>query len=444
MRDALLRGTIRPMVDRADVDAAEREDGRLTTVRALAIVADGGRDQAARVVLRSHVPAVARDSLSRRASPSTLRPEIRFDERGVAHPTRGYVAALPSAPPGSLRITFLVHDLPLCGGVISIVQLVRRFIAAGHDVRLVTESPVIDPEALNLWCQPLVYRDREHLIDAFPASDIVVATFWTTAHEYLPALRARYGFTSVYFIQDYEAWFYDETDYGTRRNVVRSYAAADHHIVKSRWLAELVGRHGVKCDVVPIGLDLGVFYPRAGRRTDRLRVVSGASLEPRRGLTDTVNAFARIHAAPPDVELVFFGLDDATMPALPFPHTNAGHVTNPNAIAELVSSCHVLVDGSVWQGFGRPGLEAMACGTVPVLTSVGGVSEYARHQENCLFVDPRDPQGLAAAVLRLLEDAALRSRLRDAGPTTASRFCHEIEAERHLALYARWLKARHG
>jgi hypothetical protein len=109
-----------------------------------------------------------------------------------------------------------------------------------------------------------------------------------------------------------------------------------------------------------------------------------------------------------------------------------------------LSSCDVLVDPSLYQAFGRPGLEAMACGTSCVLTPEGGVASYARHDENCLLVAPGDPGAMAKAILRLLDDPALRRRLRDGGRRTAKRFCHTEEARRHLTLYRQWLAAREG
>lgn len=313
---------------------------------------------------------------------------------------------------------------------------------AGHDVRFVTEARESVPEKLNLWLQPLVYRDRRHLVEEFPESDVVIATFWITAHRYMRALRERYDFVSVYFIQDYESWFYPEHDTLHRRNVLHSYLTTEHHIVKSRWLADMVNQHGPSCDIVPIGLDLGVFFPRSGRRPSRPRVISVAKPGHegiRRGFAETVETFRRVAEARPDVELVFYGATPDVMPDMPFEYTNAGPIYDQNKVAELISSADVLLDASLWQGFGRPGLEAMACGTVPVLTNIGGLTEYARHDENCLLVQPGDPAAAAAAILRVIDDPVLYGRLTAEGIETARRFSHVDEARRHVELYRKWV-----
>jgi glycosyltransferase involved in cell wall biosynthesis len=68
-------------------------------------------------------------------------------------------------------------------------------------------------------------------------------------------------------------------------------------------------------------------------------------------------------------------------------------------------------------------LEAMAVGRPVVATGTGGSAEYLRDGENCLLYSPRkSPHALAVEVIRLAEDASLRSGLRDAGFATAARF----------------------
>ena len=75
----------------------------------------------------------------------------------------------------------------------------------------------------------------------------------------------------------------------------------------------------------------------------------------------------------------------------------------------------VFVQSSYTEGFPCVNIEAMAC-RVPVLaTSVGGVPEQIESERNGLLVPPNAPQNLAAALERLLNDAALRKRLGDEG-----------------------------
>ncbi len=447
MRDALLRFTILE----ADAEPEQRAtiEGRLRrldTSRALRAVDDGARVAAAVALLPDRAPIERKWEFERWAVARQREPLVEFEDRGVFLPMRDYLESLPVPDPRKLRVTFLVASMPLAGGVISIVQLARELLLAGHEVKFVTEAHENVPERLNLWAQPLIYRDRLHLVEEFPESDVVVATFWVTAHRYMRRLRERYpDIVSVYFIQDYESWFYPEDDWMHRRNAIHSYLTTERHIVKSRWLAEMVDQHGPRCEIVPLGLDLGVFYPRDVAPSERPRVLSVAAPGPegyRRGFPQTIEIFERIHRARPDAELVFYGAEAERMPEMPFPYTNAGRIYDQNKVAALISSADVLVDASRWQGFGRPGLEAMACGTTPVLTSLGGLTEYARDGENCVLVEPGDMDAAVAAILRLIDDTALRERLAAAGLATAQRFSHIDEARRHIALYEQWVKEK--
>ncbi len=448
MRDSLLRFTIaKPDWSRLARSLVERrmpgvtEAGHDVPVSPELTGRDGCSDHERPAGGRSPVDA-ARRALS--------RPRTKLDptRREVRYPTRASIGRLPKTD--GLRITFLIAKyMPVCGGIISVVQLARELLLAGHDVKLVTECEELNPERFNLPCQPLVYPNRDELLRLFPPSDVVLATFWTTAYDYLPELRRRYDFVSVYFVQDYEVFFYPESDLEHRGRAAQTYAMSEHRIVKSSWLKNLIeSKHGVPCEKVHIGLDLAVFRNRkVGDRLGRPpRVLSVARPgETRRGFEEVVKVFHNIHQNRPEVEFAFFGTPDDLMPKdLPFPLVNAGRIEDQGKVAELIASCDVLVDSSLFQGFGRPGLEAMACGTACVLTSEGGVNEYARDDENCLLVRPRDNEAMAKEVMRLLDDDPLRARLRRAGLATAERYCHRDEARLHLQHYRRWLRQKYG
>jgi FkbM family methyltransferase len=88
---------------------------------------------------------------------------------------------------------------------------------------------------------------------------------------------------------------------------------------------------------------------------------------------------------------------------------------------------------SLYEGFGLPVLEAMACGTPVITSNNSSLPEVAGSA--ALLVDPRNPREIADAVLRLESDAALHERLSAGGVLRAREFTWEKTAEKTLEAF---------
>jgi len=108
----------------------------------------------------------------------------------------------------------------------------------------------------------------------------------------------------------------------------------------------------------------------------------------------------------------------------------------------LYSAAEALAFPSIYEGFGLPILEAMACGT-PVVTSVtSSLPELAG--DAALLVEPTDAGAIATALLRLLQEDDLRRKLVGAGFEQARKFTWEKAAAQLLEVYTSLTKATHN
>jgi len=169
--------------------------------------------------------------------------------------------------------------------------------------------------------------------------------------------------------------------------------------------AELREMLGVEAVVVPGGVDHERFVP-GEPRAERPYVLTVASRTARKNLGALAQTAQRLAAE--GVELVsagggrpqFRGEQDV-------PVRELGHVAD-DELPALYAGAQAFVLPSLYEGFGLPCLEAMACGT-PVVTS-----DRTALPETCgnaaLLVDPTDPTAIADAVLAAIGDAGMRER----------------------------------
>ncbi|HEY4688108.1 MAG TPA: glycosyltransferase family 1 protein [Anaerolineae bacterium] len=150
------------------------------------------------------------------------------------------------------------------------------------------------------------------------------------------------------------------------------------------------------------------------------------TLQPRKNLARLIDAFARSQTR--DTQLVIAGKKGWLYADL-FKQVEREGMTNrvlftgylPDADKPaLISGATALVLPSLYEGFGIPLIEAMACGTPVVCSNTSSLPEVAG--DAALLVDPTDTEAIAAAIDRITSDAGLRGRLVGRGYVQASQF----------------------
>lgn len=170
-------------------------------------------------------------------------------------------------------------------------------------------------------------------------------------------------------------------------------------------------------------------------------VLSVGVIEPRKNLLTLVEAFAKLKALHNDYILVLagdYGLDYQRVRRRVQDLRVQDCVVFPGFIPDeelpsLYNLAEVFVYPSLYEGFGLPVLEAMACG-IPVITSqVSSMPEIVGNAG--LLVDPRSVEELATALARVLTDGELRQRMRKQGLERSQVFSWDRTARETLRVY---------
>jgi Glycosyl transferases group 1 len=363
---------------------------------------------------------------------------------------------LTSTPPS---VAYLLPGLPPegSGGSHSLVQEARGLRELGGRSRVCVPEDSLETAAA-------VYGNEDGLfvayaegasamgiapaavLDAVADAEVVVATEYPSVDLLARLARERPRTVCAYYVQDYEPLFAAPASSRADRALLSYRAIPDLLLfAKTDWLCGLVrALHGVPVAKVAPSLDRQLFHP-GGRRQSSGPLHLAAMIRPRtprRRPAATLQALAAIaRELDEGVSISTFGCNEDSF--LQVAGEALGDETAPGShlgllsrleVSQLMRRCDVFIDASAYQAFGRTGLEAMACGAVPLLPDLGGVHEYA-HAENAVILERDSPREIAEAVVALARDPARLRRLRDAGLRDAQRFSVQRAARSQLDLF---------
>lgn len=269
----------------------------------------------------------------------------------------------------------------------------------------------MDPRVKLTWVPSLHER-------WIPLGDIIVATAWQTA-EWVYSYSADRG-KKFYFIQHWETVF----SHDDPQRAVSTYLLPLKKIVIARWLLDKLAELGKTAVYIPNGLDFdafGIDTPIEKRKPTNLMMLYHQF--DWKGVPEALAAVQQAKVQIPEIRLTMFGVYDRpeNLPSW----VEYYRQPEQRLLRRLYNQAAIFINASWVEGWGLTPCEAAQCGAALCLTDNGGHREFGIHEETALLSPPRDPEALAANIVRLVEDQELRLRLARQGHRYVQQFTWE-------------------
>jgi len=334
------------------------------------------------------------------------------------------------------KILFILPASGGGGGVNSIVQEVEGLRMLGVDAKIAVQNT--NRFDLFYFYKKIFaagdfftfYSKEQELLELAADFNIAVATIFTSVSLLEKIVRQNPFVMPAYYVQDYEPFFFEfrEPSY---LEALESYTRIEDNLLfaKTDWIAKTINaRQGIDVAQVRPSLDQDIFSA-SPKRKKRKKVVISAMIRPetpRRGAERSMQVLRRLQKElPRQVEVLLFGCSKKQLKMhellVDFAFKARGKISR-REVAQILQKSHIFLDLSDYQAFGRTGLEAMACGCIPVLPRMGGVYEYAIDGENSLIVNTSDEELIHEKIKGLLADSDARKVLAENALQTAARY----------------------
>lgn len=241
--------------------------------------------------------------------------------------------------------------------------------------------------------------------------------------------------------------------------VPRSVGRADHVLADSQATKDdLIALYNTSADKITVllsGVDARFHRVDDSAALDAVRVkykipprpyiLSVGTVQPRKNYVRLIEAVGVLRSRGYDIGLVIVGgrgwLQDPIYAAIEQHNlTECVHFTgfaDDADLPALYSGAILTALPSLYEGFGIPVLESMACGTPVITSNVSSLPEVAG--DAALMVTPTNVDELIESIARLLDDTDLRQTLIERGYAQARRFTWDASAEHLLTIYRRML-----
>ncbi len=239
--------------------------------------------------------------------------------------------------------------------------------------------------------------------------------------------------------------FYLSLDYKGIKKATRIIAISE---ATKRDLMHHLGIPDKQISVVYLGVDHTTFRPSfQASKSEHPYILFVGSEHPRKNLPTLLRAFKKLKEQPRFKNLKLVKVGKAGGPESNFRRETVSIVNSLDLNQEVVFTetvsekdlvayyrgAECFVFPSLYEGFGLPPLEAMACGCPVISSDSSSLPEVVG--EAAIKVSPHDTEGLAGALGKILTERELREDFIAKGAAQAARFSWEQTAEKTLAIY---------
>ena len=275
-----------------------------------------------------------------------------------------------------------------------------------------------------LWLQfrlPKIFKDTDAALIFSPLLEAPIHTagcrFIVTAHDIIPLRFPRNLSPLTNYFRYYVPSILKQAEHIICDSLSTARDLKDFYQVSAR-----------KTTVIPLAYDANNFRPQVAKRTGENYFLYLGRQDPYKNIERLISAYYRITQSE-GIELWLAGPQDARYtPRLQAYIKELGiegrvkflSYVPYQKLPELLSNALALVFPTLWEGFGLPALEAMACGTPVITSAISSLPEVVG--DSALLVNPYSVDEIADAMKMLARDTALRNELSQSGLARAKQF----------------------
>ncbi|OQX54722.1 MAG: hypothetical protein B5M53_05585 [Candidatus Cloacimonas sp. 4484_209] len=298
-----------------------------------------------------------------------------------------------------MKISFVEPHLKIYGGIRRIIELANRLTERGHDVTIFHSD---GSPCQWMKCIAKIKSYGEVLKEEH---DVIIYND-PNPIDYKLVKKAKAKLKVFYVLELYQKSLLKGINpkiylpWNKRMLILKKclcspYLKLSNATWEKKWLKENMNIDSI---LLLGGVNTKIFHPvKVKKNPNEIRILCSGDPRQRKGTKTILEAVEIAKKEEPRIVL----------------DTYYGKGIPQEKMAEKYCSADIFVEGSWHAGWNNPVAEAMACKVPVICTDIGGVKDFAFHEKTALLVPPRDPEAMAAAILRLIKDEKLRETLRE-------------------------------